>query len=1048
MNLPGLAVKRPVTVVMLIVMAILLGGVSLSRLGVDLFPRIKFPIAVVATTYQGAGPREVEKLVTKPIEEAVSTVSGVKSITSTSSEDASAVIVEFEWGTDMDFATLKLRERVERIQGFLPADVDSPSIFNFDLNEQAVLEVALGGARDLGQLKDLAEDTIKPRLERLEGVASVAVIGGLEREIQVLVDPRRLEAYGLTLDRLAGILGSENLNLPGGRVEQAEKKVLIRTTGEFRDLAEIQAIPVATPTGAIRLDQVAEVRDTFREQKRIARLGGRQAIGLSIQKETDANTVKVATAALLELEKIKAELPQEITVFPVADQSEYIKSSISSVVNNAVAGGILAVLILFVFLRNWRTTLVVGASIPVSIIATFSLVYFYGITLNMISLGGLALGIGMLVDNAIVVLESIYRHRQGGADGEAAAVAGTNEVGTAISASTFTTVAVFIPVVFIAGIAAEIFTQLALTVSFSLLVSLAVSLTLVPMLMAQLFRSEDRPTPGRVRAGRVGQVLARGRLGQAFDRVYGAMENQYVRALAWALGRRGWVVAIAVLALVASLAAVPLVGTEFFPGGDAAELRVEIELPEGSQVQQTETVVGQVAKIVDATPEVTSVFSQSGAGTGQGETRSEFGYVTARLLDQAERQRTTADVVEDIRRRVTTVPGAEIRVSESGGMHGYFGSPIQVKVKGNDMDVLAELAKKVAARVSKIPGTREVKSGVEGGQPEIQVVLDRDQAARMGLTAGQVAAAVRAAFEGQVATRYRVGGDEVDIRVMAEEGSRTSVADLERLLIAAPGGVTVSLGDIAELVPALGPTAINREKQVRAVMVTGQLAGRPLGDVMADITAAVGTMPVPPGYEVEVGGEMQDMMESFKDLSMALVIAILLVYMILASQFESLVYPLSIMLAVPFALVGAILALLISGRNLSIPAFIGIIMLTGIVVNNAIVLVDYVNTLRRRGMARNEAILTAGPVRLRPILMTTLTTILGMLPLALGIGTGSEMETPLSTVVVGGLTLSTVLTLVVVPVFYSLFDDLGVRVRAKVARFQGAVQPEPQPGDD
>jgi len=1025
LTLSQLAIRRPVTVLMIIFMLLLLGGVSITRLGLDLFPNISLPIAAVYTEYSGAAPEEVEKMVTRPLEETLGTVSRVKGLESQSLEGASFIMAEFDWGTNMDFATLEIREKVDMAEYFLPEGTKKPVVFKFDPSLMPILQLGMSGDYSLADLQEVAEEIIKPRLERLEGVASVDVFGGLERELQVVVDPSRMKGYGVTLEQIAQALRAQNLSLSGGEVEEGASRLLVRTTGDLESVEEIRSLPINTPKGLIELGDVARVEETYKERTEYSWMNGRPSIGLAIQKRTDANTVRVAADVFRTLHELKKELPGGLEIEPVMDQSKFINRSIRDVVRNAVVGGFLAMLILFFFLRNLRTTLIIGAAIPISIISTFILIYFSGLTLNMVSLGGLALGVGMLVDNAVVVLENIYRHREEGAERVQAAVEGSSEITNAITSSTLTTVAVFVPIIFVGGMAATMFRELALTVSFSLVTSLLVALTLIPMMSVRLLV---------VRDGGPRNILTRG-----FDTLYGLVDGFYRRVLDWALRHRKAVVGLVVLSIVLTVLVAPRIGSEFLPNMDTGQINIQVELPSGSSLAATEEVVKKVERVAQEIPEAETVFTSlgfTGSMAGEGGSGSEVGGVLIQLVEKEKRQHSTSEIVEELRQKVKGFAGAEIKVTEVGGFGSEMlsGPPVVVKIKGDEFPVLRSLSEKVAQEIRAVQGTREVETSLGEGQPEIQVRVDRKKAASYGLTVAQVAQGLRSAFEGMVATRYRIDGDEIDVRLLLPEGHREDLADLKGLSLAGPGGTRVELAEVAELVRTIGPNTIEREDQVRVVSVTAQLAGRDLGSVMADIRQRLSSIALPAGYQIEYGGQSSEMRESFADLGLAFLIAVCLVYMVMAAGFESLVDPLTIMFSVPLAIVGAAFGLFLTGRPFSVIAFLGTIMLVGIVVNNAIVLLDYINILRRRGLERIEAIKRAGPVRLRPILITMLTTVLGMLPLALGIGEGAEADAPLATVVIGGLLLSTVLTLVVVPVFYTIFEDIGARVGIRSRR--------------
>ncbi|NPV44629.1 MAG: efflux RND transporter permease subunit [Firmicutes bacterium] len=1023
MKLPSYAVDRPVTTFMVVLMVIILGVVSLGRLTIDLFPNMTFPAAVVITTYEGVGPKEIESLVTRPIEEALGTVQNVKNITSSSQMGVSMVVAEFNWGTDMDFASLQMREKVDLYKRMFPSGVDSPMIFKFDPAMMPIMYFGISGDMDQAGLKAFAEDVVKNRLERLEGVASVELSGGLVREIQIVVDHEKLKGYNLSLNQVIQALQAENLNLPGGKVDDGKKELVVRTVGEFTDIDEIKDIVINTSQGiSVPLRDIADVRDTFKDVETFARMNGKPSVGISVQKQTDHNTVRVANRINEELKRIQAEHP-EVQVYTVFDQSDFIKKVINSLVQNGIMGAFLAVLILLIFLRNFRTTLIISTAIPISVIATFILIHFAGLTLNIMSLGGLALGIGMLVDNSIVVLENIFRFRQEGYSRIDAAKAAAEEVGTAVIASTLTTAAVFLPIVYVEGLASVLFKEMALTVSFSLFASLIVSLTLIPVMSSKILKVSGAD-----------EMVKRGIMNRVFilwQNFFDGLTQKYAQLLRWSIRHRKLVLVAAAGAFVLSFAFVPFIGMEFIPKMDEGTFNIEVEMPTGTRLLETDEVFREIEDYLAGIPEVESIFVSGGMTEGMNfSSGSEVGVARVKLVPRAERKRSTNEIIEQVRQRLREIPDVEIKVQAQDSMTGGFGSgaPISIEIKGDDLNRLREIAEEVAYEVSKVEGTREVESSIREGKPEVQVKVNRQKAASLGLSAYQVASTVEAAVQGKVATRYKISGDEIDIRVRLDRDSASTLSDLKQVTITSPAGFQLPLEDVADLVIEEGPRVINRKNQVRLATVTSQIAGRDLGSITRDIQAGLRNLAVPEGYQIEFGGENKEMVEAFMNLLLALVLAVLLVYMILASQFESLLHPFTIMFSVPLAFIGVSLGLFITGRTLNVPSFIGIIMLSGIVVNNAIVLVDYINTLRRRGMDRDEAILKAGPIRLRPILMTALTTILAMFPLALGLGEGAEVRAPMATVVIGGLTFSTLLTLVIVPVIYTVFDDVGKRI--------------------
>ncbi|WP_432406622.1 efflux RND transporter permease subunit [Wukongibacter sp. M2B1] len=1032
MNLSKIAVKRPVTIAMITLVVIILGFVSLSKLPIDLFPEIEVPVAIVSTSYSGVGSQEIEELISKPIEEAVATVNDIKNISSISSESSSIVIVEFAYGTDMDFASLEMREKVDMVKGMLPDDANEPMVLKIDPNAFPIIELALSNGGDLAKLQVIAEDTIQPRIERLSGVASVNVSGGYENEIEIVVNEEKLRGYGLTIDNLAGILRAENLNLPGGQVRKGKQELTIRTMGEFGSLEEIRNLPITLPGGGIvYLFDIADVNMKYKDVEAIVKTNGKDSINISIQKQSGTNTVQVADKINEEIEKLKEEFKDlEITV--VMDQSEFIKQSINNVIKNAMVGAVLAVVILYLFLRNIRTTFIIGTAIPISVIATFVLIYFNGITLNMMTLGGLALGVGMLVDNAIVVLENIYRYMQDGYSRKDAAINGAKEVGMAVTASTLTTVAVFLPMVFVEGITAILFREFSLTVTMSLVASLVVSLTLIPMLCSKFLRVDEMQGKEHHGRFRIFDFIY-----DSFDKVFTRLESRYKKILKWALGHRKSTVGIAIVIFIVSMGSIGMVGTEFFPTTDEGEFSVNISLPEGSELENTNEIVLEIEDKIQSIEELDTVFSKVGATGGRlsESTSSNTATVNVVLKDLEDRKRSTEEVADEVRAMVRDIPGAEIRVTiSSRGMGGGGGAPISIDIKGDDIDALGEIGNDLEKRIEAVEGTREVENSLGDGIPEVQIRIDRENASQYGLTASQIASSVKGKISGQIATKYKFDGEEIDVTIKGDAIFKESISNLGQTSVKSPMGIDVPLNQIAEIAIDRGPITINRDNQERVVSVTSYISGRDLGSITKDIENILSEYPMPKGYSYEIGGQNKDMQESFKDLFTALLLAVVLVYMVIASQFESLIHPFTIMFSVPLALSGGIFGLFITGRSLSVPGFIGIIMLAGIVVNNAIVLVDYVNTRRKSGEDRKEAIINAGPIRLRPILMTTLTTALGLLPLALGIGEGAETQAPMATVVIGGLLLSTLLTLVFIPVLYTIFDDLNSFIKRKILR--------------
>ncbi|WP_130805605.1 efflux RND transporter permease subunit [Senegalia massiliensis] len=1023
MNLTKLSVKRPVTIVMVTLIVVLLGVVSLTRLPIDLLPQFSLPIAIVQTQYSGVGPQEIENLVTKPLEQSIGTVSNIENVSSISSEGSSVIIAEFNFGTDMDFASLEMREKVDMIKGFLPEGANDPMVLKIDPNAMPVMEASLSGSDDLSSLQRFAEDELSPRLERLEGVASVNINGGYQKEISVKADLNLLQNYGISMDTLSQIIGAQNMSLPGGTVEKGIQNLTIRTTGEFTDIEEIRNLPITLPTGGtIPLSDVAEVNLENKEVKSISKINGKPSISISVQKQSGTNTVSVSSRINDELEKIQEEFPKR-DIKVVIDQADFINLSINTVLKSGALGAVLAMIILFLFLRNIRTTLIVGTAIPVSIIATFSLIYFNGITLNLMTLGGLALGIGMLVDNSIVVLENIYRYRRDGYSKAESAVKGTKEVAMAVTASTLTTVAVFLPIVFVEGITSTIFKELALTVTFSLLASLAVSLTLVPMLSSQILNVDIN---NEEKSKRKSFIL------HSFDKGFAKLESIYKRVLSWSLGHRKSTIIIALLVFSLSIASLIPVGAEFIPATDEGQFTVSVNLPIGSELDRTREVVVDVENRLEDMDIIDTVFTSIGSGGAFSMGGSTENQATITGVLKKEREESTFNVAENIREKLSNIAGADINVnvtSNAMGPASMGGAPVSIEIKGQDLDRLEDISEDFVSIIENVEGTREVSSNIGEGIPEVEVDIDSLKASNYGLTTAQIGNAVKSVISGTTASRYTTEGNEIDIVLKGNDLYSENLENLKNLPISTPMGSQISLEKVADVKIVNGPISINRDSQSRMVTVNSKIQGRDLSSVITDIEEKLEDYDLENGYSYEIAGENEQLEEAFGDLGLALVLAIVLVYMILASQFESLLHPFTIMFTVPLSIAGGALGLFITNRTLNVTSLIGAIMLIGIVVNNAIVLIDYINTRRKDGEERNIAIKNAGPIRLRPILMTTLTTVLGLLPIAIGLGEGSEIQAPMATVVIGGLLLSTILTLVLIPVMYTIFDDISLKFR-------------------
>ncbi|NLY79820.1 MAG: efflux RND transporter permease subunit [Lysinibacillus sp.] len=1018
MKLVNTSIKRPVGVIMFVICAIVLGFISLRDLKVELFPQMDLPIAVVATSYQGAAPQEVEELISKPIESAVSTVQGMDTIQSVSTQGASLVLMMFDYGRDIDDAMIDVREKIDQIAGMLPDGANDPMVMRLDPNATPVVIASLSGA-SLEVLQDIAESDVQAAIERAPGVASATIIGGKEREIRVNLNQAMLTNYGITGSQIIAALQAENRSISAGTVERGGQDVQLRVVGEYTSISDIENTLITLNNGEkVRVKDVADVEDTFKEVSSVSRVDGEDTLIFSIMKQSDANSVETAEEIQKVIDKLNEKYADRgIEVKNIMDTSVYITASIDSVINNMIVGGVLAALVLILFLRSIKATLVIAVSMPISIISTFTLMYFTGETLNIISMGGLALGIGMMVDSSIVILENIYKKRSEGMSIREAAFEGASELGPAVIASTLTTAAVFVPVVFTDGLASQIFRPLALTDVFALTASLVAAITLVPMFSTQFMRN-------------VNISIDEENATDWFNRLLSKFKKFYGRVLEKALHRRKTVIAIVTAAFFGSFALFPVVGMELMPATDSGQITITATLQNGAQLQETEAVVEEINNRLEKFEDIIKVnYVNIGGSNGVSAGSKNVASYMIELVSSSERDITTEQFIKEMNEMVSDITGAEITIVENS--HGMStGSPITVSISGDSLEVLEDLGQQVVWLIQDIEGTLNVESSLSEGNPEVQVVVNRELASAFGLSYQQIMNEINVAFNGQTATIYKEGGNEYDVTVTLPKESTETIRDLETFIIRNNQGENIPLSAVAQLVPVQGPTQITRNDQVRTINVTSDVIGRDLGSVSQELQTKLNQIKLPDGYEISMGGEVETMMESFTQLTLALLLGIFLVYMVMAVQFESFTYPFIIMFSLPTMIIGVILGLVIVGIPLSLPGFIGLIMLAGIVVNNGILLVDYTNTLRRKGMERMEAIIEAGKSRVRPIFMTTATTVLAMIPLALAIGEGAENQQPMAVVVVFGLTASTLFTLIFVPVMYVVIDNMSEKVKS------------------
>ncbi len=1046
-----IATERRVTIVMCTVAVGLFGLVSLSRLNLNLLPDISYPTLTIRSELTGAAPVEIENLLTKPIEEAVGVIRNVRLVRSVSRSGQSDVTLEFLWGTDMDVAGVEVREKLDLL--FLPLEASRPLLLRFDPSSEPIVRYGLLYGEDaasassetrLKALRRLAEDRLKNDLEAVEGTAAVKVSGGLEDEIQIRVDQQKLSQLGISIDQIASRIRAENVNLSGGRLEEGDQRFLVRTLNEFRSVEEFGDAIVANVAGRpVYLRDVATVTRGYKEREAITRVRGRESVELAVYKEGDANTVQVANRLENRLGGIRDTLPEDIELIKIYDQSRFIAGAVSNVRNAAILGGIIAIIVLFGFLRDARATTIVGIAIPVSVIGTFMLMYLNGVSLNIMSLGGIALAVGMLVDNSIVVLENIVRKKEQGQGVREAAQNGTAEVASAVTAATLTTIAVFFPMVFISGVAGQLFRDQALTVTFALLLSLLVALTLIPMLAAlgtgsrYTTETEDRP-PGRVTSGIASGLRQVGRLGGGLSALFrlllwpttwllqrfnAAAARAYGPLLTWALGHRAAVVLGSLAIFFATMSLVPRLGTELIPQLSQGEFNVDLRLPPGAPLDETDRAIQAAQRATRAIDAVELDFSVAGTGNrldaNPVDAGDHTGTLNIALAAGSGREQENA-TMNAMRRELARLPGVQYEFSRPALM--TFARPLSIEISGYDLDGLDRVGRAVLDQMAASDRFTDIKTTIERGNPEIQIVFDQERAAKLGLPVREIADRVVANVRGELATRYTWRDKKIDVLVKSVDTRRSSVEEIRNLIVNPASARPVTLEAVADVTIAEGPSEIRRVAQERVALITASVAYGDLGAAAGEARRIIQRTPMPEGISAIVSGQTEEMQASFRSMQFALALAVFLVYLVMASQFESLIHPFVILFTIPLALVGAVLALFLTGTTINIVALIGVIMLAGIVVNNAIVLVDLINQLRAEGKERFDAIIEAGNARLRPILMTSLTTALGLLPMALGIGEGAEVRTPMAITVIGGLLVSTLLTLIVIPVVYSLLD--------------------------
>ena len=1019
MKISHLAIRRPIFTIMVTLIVLILGAISLYRLPIDLMPDITYPTLSVSSSYENASPEEIEELITRPIEEAMSAVPGVEEVRSSSSEGSSRVRLSFGWGTDLDAASDDIRDRLDRVIPWLPEDASRPTLWKFDLASFPILILGASSNMDPVQMLQLIENQVKYRIERIPGVAALNIWGGLNREIHVDLYADKIKALGIPINQILSSIRSGNINVPAGTVDRGNYNIMIRTPGEYTDLDQLRNTVISVREGVpINLREIAHVEDSWEEVSRIVRVDGKPGVRLSVSKQSGKNTVEVARKVLREIDRINRDIPQ-IKITPIIDTSDYIKRSINNLGNSAIFGGLLAIFVLMFFLRSLRSTAIIATVIPISIIATFALIYFGGFTLNIMTLGGLALGVGMLVDNAIVVLENIYRLREEGEGGEEAAMKGSEEVTSPIIASTLTTLVVFLPLVFVRGMAGVMFKQLSLVVSFALLCSLVAALTLVPMLAAKTFPRKKRRLGDKKTFSQ--------KIYQGTGNIFRGFELSYSRFLHFVLSHRLLVVVVILLILAGCFLLFPLLGRELMPSADEGEVRISAEMEVGTRVEVLDEKFRKIEEIVyKEVPEI-ETSSTSLGGSWRGAT-SHYGRMRLSLVPQKERERSSEEIANDLRKKLSNIPGMTIRTRAGQGlfllrMGTGDADELEVEIRGFDLETADELAKRVKKIVENIEGVTDADISRETGSPEELILIDRQKAADMKLTVSEIANSLQTVLSGTRAGDYREGGDEFRILVKLQNAEQTTVKDILDLILVNSEGDPVVLRNVVDVKPRSGPVRIDRKDQERLIRVSANISGRDMGSIVKDVQEELKTLPRPRDFSILLAGDYEEQQKAFRELLLSFVLAIILVYMVMACQFESLRDPFVVMFSVPMASIGVILMLFLTDTSLNIQSFIGCIMLGGIVVNNAILLVDHTNLLRRRdGLPLYQAIEEAGRRRFRPILMTACTTMLGLTPLAIGLGEGGEAQAPMARAVIGGLMSASLITLVFIPVVYSLFE--------------------------
>jgi hydrophobic/amphiphilic exporter-1 (mainly G- bacteria), HAE1 family len=1036
MTITEIAIRRPVFLLMIISMFIIFGLISLSRIGVSFIPNVDFPMVAVTAVYPGAGPEEIETTITKPVEDSVSTVNGLKHTQSFSFEGMSMVLLEFELNVDGNNARLDVQKKVDELKATFPDGVKDPMVAKWDLTAMPIMNLAVtSDQRPLDELYLIIDKQVKNRLQQVEGVAGISITGQKERQINITIDPDHLAQFGLSILDVIDTLRMHNLDVPAGLVETKNREFSTRLNGRFRTVEEIRHASIVTASGKeVHLENIANVVDSFKKQTSISRVNGVPCLGISVQQQPGSNSVRITDLIKNEIANLKTKLPADIKFNIAYEQATFTRNSISEVTNNLLEAILLTSIIIFIFLYNIRNTIIVLLAIPTSLIATFSLLYYSGFTVNMISLMGLAMTVGILVDDSIVVLENTDRHFKMGKSPFRAALDGRNEIGLAAISITMTDIAVFIPLAFMGGIIGRFFAQFGLTITFAILFSLFISFTLTPMLASRWLKRKGTNPKDAVRQTDNSDNKDEG-LDKHKNRIMDSLRNAYGKMSNWALGHRKTVVAVTLIIFLISMSLVPLgfVGQEFFANVDQHVAMVEMETPAGTSLEKTDNLCKVLEAKIAAMPDVESYFSSMGTSSQQISLNAGNQKAQIKLnLHSGKGSRPTKEVSDDIRKIGSEIPGINLRVYPPDFLSGGESQlPIQIEVSGNETKDFETASNQIREDIKRVNGLIEISSTWKKGKPEIKADIDRVKCAALGIPAALVGQTLRASIDGDTTNKYKEADREYDMMVSLPDERKNNIDDISRIQLKTLAGQMVELGQVARIYQDFGPTEIRRKDRNRMFVVEANITGgRVVGDVSQDIKKILDKESFPPSIiRYNMGGEVEIMGDSFYNLILALFLSIIFVYMIMASLFESFVYPFIIMFAIPLTAIGAILGLIITHKTLNVMSMIGMVMLVGLVVHNGILLIDYTNTLRKRGYNRHDALVEAGRTRLRPILMTTLALIFGMLPLAMSLGPGSEMRSGMGVVIMGGMISSTLLTLIFIPVVYTIVDDSVVRTK-------------------